>query len=61
MQLGLFSVSYAGSWGQQALSLSDFIARAAALGFDTVMLAGKRPHLSPLDMSDERQEAVQRV
>jgi sugar phosphate isomerase/epimerase len=45
----LFSVSYAGYWGQATLSLPDFIARAGKLGFDSVMLAGKRPHLSPLD------------
>jgi len=49
MRLSLFSVSYAGYWGQQALDLPAFIAKAAQLGYDTVMLAGKRPHLSPLD------------
>jgi sugar phosphate isomerase/epimerase len=61
MQLGLFSVSYAGYWGQQALSVSDFIAKAASLGFETVMLAGKRPHLSPLDMTDERTDEIHKV
>jgi sugar phosphate isomerase/epimerase len=45
----LFSVSYAGFWGQAALSLPEFIARAGKLGFASVMLMGKRPHLSPLD------------
>jgi len=45
----LFSVSYAGFWGQATLPLSEFIARAGKLGFGSVMLAGKRPHLSPLD------------
>jgi sugar phosphate isomerase/epimerase len=49
MKLGLFSVSYAGLWGQHRLDLPEFIAKAAKLGYDTVMLAGKRPHLSPLD------------
>lgn len=49
MKLSLFSVSYAGYWGQQQLNLTQFIAKAAALGYDAVMLAGKRPHLSPLD------------
>lgn len=49
MKLSLFSVSYAGYWGQHKLSVSQFIAKAAALGYDAVMLAGKRPHLSPLD------------
>jgi len=53
MKLGLFSVSYAGYWGQQQLDVSSFIAKAAELGFDTVMLAGKRPHLSPLDVDAE--------
>jgi sugar phosphate isomerase/epimerase len=53
MQLSLFSVSYAGLWGQAALDLRQFIRRAGELGFDAVMLAGKRPHLSPLDASDE--------
>ncbi len=50
----LFSVSYAGFWGQARLSLTDFIAKAAQTGYEAVMLAGKRPHLSPLDMDDER-------
>jgi sugar phosphate isomerase/epimerase len=49
MQLSLFSISYAGSWGQHRLTLPEFVAKAAALGYQAVMLAGKRPHLSPLD------------
>jgi sugar phosphate isomerase/epimerase len=53
MQLGLFSISYGGLWGQAALDLRKFIRRAADLGFDAVMLAGKRPHLAPLDMNEE--------
>jgi sugar phosphate isomerase/epimerase len=52
MQLGLFSISYAGLWGQAALDLPQFLRRASDLGFDTVMLAGKRPHLSPLDADE---------
>jgi sugar phosphate isomerase/epimerase len=52
MQLGLFSISYGGLWGQAALDLRAFIRRAASLGFDAVMLAGKRPHLSPLDFDE---------
>jgi sugar phosphate isomerase/epimerase len=53
MQLSLFSISYAGLWGQARLDVRQFIHHAAGLGFDAVMLAGKRPHLSPLD-ADER-------
>ena len=53
MQLGLFSISYGGLWGQAALDLRAFTGRAADLGFEAVMLAGKRPHLSPLDMTED--------
>ena len=53
MQLSLFSISYAGFWGQDVLQLPNFFAKAAELGYDTIMLVGKRPHLSPLDMDDE--------
>ncbi|MCI0358384.1 MAG: sugar phosphate isomerase/epimerase [Planctomycetaceae bacterium] len=49
MQPCLFSVSYAGFWGQARLDLPAFLAKAAQLGYPAVMLAGKRPHLSPLD------------
>lgn len=53
MKPSLFSVSYAGFWGQSALDLPSFIAHAGHLGFSSVMLAGKRPHLSPLDATPE--------
>ena len=49
----LFSISYAGLWGQSVLSLTDFITHAGKLGFLSVMIAGKRPHLSPLDATPE--------
>ena len=58
MQLGLFSISYAGLWGQASLDLRAFVRRAADLGFDEVMVAGKRPHLSPLDYTPEAVVAV---
>ena len=45
----LHSVSYAGLWGQAALSVDDFVDKAADLGYDGVMLMAKRPHLSVLD------------
>jgi len=53
MKSSLFSVSYAGLWGQAKLSLPEFIARAGRLGYASVMLMGKRPHLSPLDATPE--------
>jgi sugar phosphate isomerase/epimerase len=54
MRLALFSVSYAGLWGQAAVGLREFIEQAARLGYGGVMLAGKRPHLSPLDATPEQ-------
>jgi len=58
VRLNLFSISYAGLWGQDTLSLDDFIGKAVALGYDGVMLAGKRPHLSVLDTDHRRIEAL---
>jgi len=52
MKLSLFSISYAGLWGQDRLELADFLRHAAGLGYKSVMIAGKRPHLSPLDGPD---------
>lgn len=49
----LFSVSYAGSWGQHRLSVVEFLHKAAALGYPAVEIAGKRPHLSVLDYPDD--------
>jgi sugar phosphate isomerase/epimerase len=61
MRLALFSVGYAGLWGQAALGTCAFIDKAARLGYDGVMLAGKRPHLSPLDATPEQVEQVKEV
>lgn len=47
----LFSVSYAGLWGQQTLSVEEFVRHAASMGYEGVELMCKRPHLSPLDWS----------
>jgi sugar phosphate isomerase/epimerase len=52
----LFSVSYAGLWGQQKLDLGKFIQKAAELGYSAVELMGKRPHLAPLDVTDQQLE-----
>lgn len=50
LPLLLHSVSYSGSWGQTALSIEQFVDKAASLDFGGVMLMAKRPHLSPLDL-----------
>jgi sugar phosphate isomerase/epimerase len=58
-KLGLHSVSYSGVWdGQAALSLEDFIDRAAELGYNGVMLMAKRGHASLLEMGTERRRAL---
>jgi sugar phosphate isomerase/epimerase len=54
----LFSISYAGFWGQDTLSLDQFIRHAGELGYPAVMIAGKRPHLAPLDATPERLDAI---
>jgi sugar phosphate isomerase/epimerase len=51
----LHSVSYAGLWGQARLSVDAFLEKARSLGFDSVMLMAKRPHLSVLDSEASRQ------
>jgi len=54
----LHSVSYSGSWGQPFMPLEEFIDKAAALGFDGVMLMAKRPHLSLLDYGTNRRREL---
>jgi sugar phosphate isomerase/epimerase len=54
----LFSISYAGFWGQAVLPLKQFIQHAGKLGYPAVMIAGKRPHLSPLDAHSGLTEEV---
>lgn len=54
MTPALFSVSYAGFWGQHRLGVVDFLRKAASVGYPAVEIVGKRPHLSPLDYPDDR-------
>ena len=51
MKTCLFTVTFAGFWGQHKLTLEDSIDKTAELGFEGIELMGKRPHLSPLDYS----------
>lgn len=52
MKKCLFSVSYGGFWGQQALSLEQFIVRAKELGYQGIEIMCKRPHLYPFEVTD---------
>ncbi len=56
----LFSVSYAGLWGQHQLDIESFIKKAAALGYTAVELMAKRPHLSILDAGAEKIASIKR-
>jgi sugar phosphate isomerase/epimerase len=51
MRTALFTVSFAGLWGQERLTLEQSIQLAGELGYDGVEIMGKRPHLSVLDYS----------
>jgi sugar phosphate isomerase/epimerase len=61
VRMCLFSVGYAGLWGQERLELADFLRRAARLGYGAVMLMCKRPHLAPLDLTPEKILDLKRV
>jgi sugar phosphate isomerase/epimerase len=54
----LHSISYGGLWGQAFLPVDQFVAKAAELGFGGVMLAAKRPHVSPLDYGPKERAAL---
>jgi sugar phosphate isomerase/epimerase len=58
MKLSLFSVGYAGFWGQHQLDIPQFISQAADLEYDAVMLAAKRPHLSVLDATHSQVDRI---
>ncbi|MFH1070730.1 MAG: sugar phosphate isomerase/epimerase family protein [Candidatus Glassbacteria bacterium] len=59
----LHSVSYAGFWrGQPSLTVDQFLVKARELGFESVMLVAKRPHVSPHDYDDAaRRRLRQRI
>jgi sugar phosphate isomerase/epimerase len=59
MKTALHSVSYAGVWlGQTMLPVEKVIEKAAALGYEGVMLVAKRPHASLLDLDAERRQRL---
>ncbi|MCY3894896.1 MAG: sugar phosphate isomerase/epimerase [Chloroflexi bacterium] len=53
MKVALYSVTYAGGWYDgPALSVKQILDRASRVGFDGVEIGCKRPHFSPLDVSE---------
>ena len=57
----LFSVSYGGFWGQDKLSLEEFIPHAASMGYHGIEIMCKRPHLSPLDWNEEKISSINKL
>jgi len=55
----LHSVSYMGIWrGQATLTVDEFLLKAKELGYDGVMLAAKRPHVSVLDYDETARQKL---
>jgi len=57
----LFTVSYAGLWGQECLSLPDVLKKARELGYPAVEIMGKRPHLSVVDYTVDDVRALRKT
>jgi sugar phosphate isomerase/epimerase len=57
----LFSVSYAGLWGQDSLSLADFVVKAKTLGYEGIEIMCKRPHLYPFDLGEGDVKALRKL
>jgi sugar phosphate isomerase/epimerase len=60
-KLGLFSVSYAGLWGQDTVPLEELPPKAKSLGYDGLMIMAKRPHAFPGDLGDSRRAQLRRL
>jgi len=57
----LHSVSYAGAWpGHSVLDVDAFLNKAAELGFRSVALVAKRPHVSPFDYDAAARKALKK-
>jgi len=61
MKPALHSVSYCGFWGQDSLTLEEFIPHAAKLGYTGVSLVAKKPHACVLDMTSERLQKIAKI
>lgn len=57
MKVGLYSITYLGAWYDgPALTMTEFVNRAAEMGFDGIEVDGKRPHGNPMDWSRQDRE-----
>lgn len=59
MKIGLYSITYLGIWYRgRALTISEVVDRAAAIGFDGVEIDGKRPHGNVMDLDDRARREI---
>ena len=57
----LHSVSYSGAWpGHSLLGVEAFLEKAAELGYRSVALVAKRPHVSPFDYDAASRRALRK-
>jgi len=57
----LHSIGYAGLWrGQAFLNVDQFLLKAKELGYDSIILIAKRPHISPLDYNKEARQSLKK-
>ncbi|HSK67745.1 MAG TPA: sugar phosphate isomerase/epimerase family protein [Candidatus Limnocylindria bacterium] len=56
MKVGLYSISYSGTWynDKPALTVEEVIDKAKKYGYDGVEIDLKRPHGSPIDLDERR-------
>ena len=62
MFVALYSVTYAGGWYDgPPLTIEAILTRASRLGFDGVEIGCKRPHFSPLDVTEADASQIGRL
>lgn len=61
MKTALFTVSYAGLWGQHSLNAVECVHKTAALGFEGILFMAKKPHISPLDIQEAELKELERA
>ena len=59
MKVGLYSITYSGTWYKgEFLSIKEMIRKAKALGYEGVEIDLKRPHGFPLDLDEKARTEI---
>lgn len=59
MKLGLYSITYSGTWYKgEFLSIKEMIRKAKALGYEGIEIDLKRPHGFPLDLDEKARTEI---